>query len=323
MSSSTCPIENVVVVMLENRSYDNVLGWLYNSGNAPPFNQAPKGQQGLDGLNGTETNPSPNNGPTVTVSAAAATTIDGISFPAATIPAIDPGEDFGDMVQQFTGASTFPTENPYKNGFPSGNAMDGFVYNYNLILTNTDPLDPVIFGHGKTNPNTGGYVSNVMNYMKPENVPITSTLAMNFAVVDMWYASVPTQTFCNRAFSLCAAPAFTSSTSIIDDGSYADPLLQGTIEDMASIFSVLDDVSADSATPNWKIYFHDYSISAFTVPYALKTAMASGNVNVVPFDNADWGTDPTAGSINVTPQTSIYPANQLGGSGWTTFAEDV
>ena len=80
MSSSTCPIENVVVVMLENRSYDNVLGWLYNSGNAPPFNQAPKGQQGLDGLNGTETNPSPNNGPTVTVSAAAATTINGNLF---------------------------------------------------------------------------------------------------------------------------------------------------------------------------------------------------------------------------------------------------
>ncbi len=322
MPSSTCPIENIVVVMLENRSYDNVLGWLYNSRNPPPFNQAPKGQEGLDGLSGKETNPGPNN-TTVKVGAAAPATINGISFTATTVPAIDPGEYFGDMAQQFTGGTTVPTTNPYADGFPSGNGMSGFVNNYHLILTNTNPLDPIIFGHGKTNPNTGGDVSHIMTNMTPQNVPITIALAMNYAVVDKWHASVPIQIFCNRAFSLCAAPAFTSSTSIIDDASYALPLLNGDIEDMASIFSVIDQAAGAGAAPQWKVYFHDYSISAFTVPYVLKAATASGNINVVPFDNADWGANPAAGSVNVTPQTSIYQANRLGGSGWNTFAEDV
>ena len=34
-------IEDVVVVMLENRSFDNLLGWLYDPSNPVPFNQLP------------------------------------------------------------------------------------------------------------------------------------------------------------------------------------------------------------------------------------------------------------------------------------------
>jgi phospholipase C len=34
-------IEHVVVVMLENRSFDSVLGWLYDPLNPVPFNQVP------------------------------------------------------------------------------------------------------------------------------------------------------------------------------------------------------------------------------------------------------------------------------------------
>jgi hypothetical protein len=60
MSSPSGPaITNIIVLMLENRSYDNVLGWLYNPGNKPPYNQAPPGQLYLNGLTGKETNPSP------------------------------------------------------------------------------------------------------------------------------------------------------------------------------------------------------------------------------------------------------------------------
>jgi len=58
MSSTSGPtITNIIVVMLENRSYDNVLGWLYNPSNEPPYNQAPPGQINLKGLTGNETNP--------------------------------------------------------------------------------------------------------------------------------------------------------------------------------------------------------------------------------------------------------------------------
>ena len=37
-------IEHIVVLMMENRSFDNVLGWLYDPGNQPPFNEVPRGQ---------------------------------------------------------------------------------------------------------------------------------------------------------------------------------------------------------------------------------------------------------------------------------------
>ena len=46
-------IEHVVVLMLENRSFDNVLGWLYDpQNNQPPFNkQPPKNFEGVYGKN--------------------------------------------------------------------------------------------------------------------------------------------------------------------------------------------------------------------------------------------------------------------------------
>src|SRR5262245_65606310 len=37
--------------MLENRSFDNVLGWLYDSKNEPPFDSAPRGQS-FEGVSG-------------------------------------------------------------------------------------------------------------------------------------------------------------------------------------------------------------------------------------------------------------------------------
>ena len=37
--------------MLENRSFDNVLGWLYDPQNAPPFDKVPPGQK-FDGVSG-------------------------------------------------------------------------------------------------------------------------------------------------------------------------------------------------------------------------------------------------------------------------------
>ena len=47
-------VEHVVVLMLENRSFDHMLGFLY----AAQGNVSPAGQQ-FDGLTGTESNPGP------------------------------------------------------------------------------------------------------------------------------------------------------------------------------------------------------------------------------------------------------------------------
>ncbi|HXI22966.1 MAG TPA: alkaline phosphatase family protein, partial [Pyrinomonadaceae bacterium] len=55
-------IDHIVVLMMENRSFDNVLGWLYDPDNDPPFDKAPRGQT-FEGVSGKDlTNPRPHGG---------------------------------------------------------------------------------------------------------------------------------------------------------------------------------------------------------------------------------------------------------------------
>src|ERR1051326_6102663 len=52
-------IKHVVGLMLENRSFDNLFGYLYDSQNAPPFDKPPRGQS-FEGVSGKDlTNPIP------------------------------------------------------------------------------------------------------------------------------------------------------------------------------------------------------------------------------------------------------------------------
>ena len=46
-------IDHIVVLMLENRSFDNVLGWLYDPDNKPPFDKVPRGQK-FEGVSGKD-----------------------------------------------------------------------------------------------------------------------------------------------------------------------------------------------------------------------------------------------------------------------------
>ena len=51
-------IEHVVVLMFENRSFDNVFGWLYDPANPSPFNREPPAN--FEGLYGKQlSNPGP------------------------------------------------------------------------------------------------------------------------------------------------------------------------------------------------------------------------------------------------------------------------
>ena len=51
-------IQHFVVVMLENRSFDNMVGWLYwSQGNRPPFNVPPTPAPTYDGLTPDQWNP--------------------------------------------------------------------------------------------------------------------------------------------------------------------------------------------------------------------------------------------------------------------------
>ncbi|HXA16022.1 MAG TPA: alkaline phosphatase family protein [Thermoanaerobaculia bacterium] len=299
------PIKHVVVVMLENRSYDNVLGWLYNPSNAAPYNEPPAGQALLNGLTGHESNPnpaydpnqpvSPTNEPTIPVQNLGPTTYGGRPYPATCIPIDDPGEYFDDIAQQITSSSELPTSNPYGTYVPgTAGLMQGFTTNY----ANLD-------GTGQQPPPTA---TGVMNYFTPAQVPVTAFLARNYAVCDAWFASVPAQTFTNRAFALTAAPGvhktLFSNFSLVDDSQWGDSLT-----DMTSLLWVLDQVKPPPPDPQWKVYFHDYSIACMTVPYIQQQGTKEVNINVSTFDNSDWGnTIPAQLNSGPLPPTFVSDA---------------
>ena len=322
MSSTSGPtITNIIVVMLENRSYDNVLGWLYNPSNQPPYNQAPPEQNNLNGLKGDETNPPTQQGGAPIKVMNQTTTTDGKTkavYAGTTVPIYDPGEPFGDMAQQILGGPSVPSENPYNTAtWPpdSKSLMQGFTLNYAQL---TGPLDIE-----KVPP---ANYPDVMNYFTPAQVPVTAWLARNFAVCDQWFASVPTHTLTNRAFAHCAAPAVHkeidgNSFSLIDDGQYVTDL----IITLPSVFSQLDEAFPESASgspPNWKVYFHDYSISTMIAPYVYSKGKSSDNVNLATYDYSDWGADPDPLPM-AHPETLVHPLGTRIGALPTTFLEDL
>ena len=111
-------VKHVVVLMLENRSFDSMLGGLYPD------------RADFDGLKGGESNDW--DGKTFNVWTSEAMTPD-----AACLPNPDPSERFADMTEQIFGAGLQP---------PSPATMAGFVSNYMKIATN----DPRGVMHGFT-----------------------------------------------------------------------------------------------------------------------------------------------------------------------------
>ena len=170
MGNGLSNIRNIVVVMFENRSFDNVLGYLYDPGNPnPPFNKVPAGQtfEGLTGV--TLTNP-----------------WNGTNYPPAhgtdmTMPTPDPHEEYQFIYRQmFNPAGFDPNTDPVPDPPPTPANMTGFVLDYSTVSGATAPV--------------------IMDCFRPADVPVISQLAASFAVCDHWYAPVPSQTFTNRSF---------------------------------------------------------------------------------------------------------------------------
>src|ERR1700728_4475160 len=93
-SNNLSSIEHIVVLMLENRSFYHMLGYLYaGSGNVSPSGQP------FEGLTGTESNPD-SAGATVTVSSLSSATADVYLSPGA-----DPGEGYKATNSQLFGTT--------------------------------------------------------------------------------------------------------------------------------------------------------------------------------------------------------------------------
>ena len=171
-------IEHIVVLMLENRSFDHMLGYLYSgSGNVSPSGQP------FEGLTGTESCPDGKGGQVAVYPITPAT-------PSAYfMPGADPGEGYKATNSQLWGSVTAPA-----SGTPA--TMQVFVkdFAYTIGWETTDKWTIV----------PGTTASWIMGCYTPQTLPVLSALAKGYAVCDHWYASAPTETMPNRAFALAA-----------------------------------------------------------------------------------------------------------------------
>jgi phospholipase C len=144
-------VKHVVVLMLEKRSFDHMLGALRSI------------DPRVDGLTGLESNPDDTGN---LVQAQPLAEIDG---------ALNPGPDssFGATMTQI-----FGTDRPSQAA-----NMQNFVRNY------------------MTRHQSREHARNVMYNFQLEKVSVLATLALEFAVCDRWFSSVPGSSFANHSFA--------------------------------------------------------------------------------------------------------------------------
>jgi len=154
------PIKHVFVLMLENRSFDHMLGFSGITDTEAATGQPTK----VDGLSGTESN-----------------TCIGVRHPV-TQPAdlvmpVDPCHEFTNVLTQLCGVGAkYPPGGPY----PAIN-NSGFVADYHD-------------NGGQPHP------SEIMKCYSAAQLPVLHALAGEFVVFDRWFSSLPGPTWPNRFF---------------------------------------------------------------------------------------------------------------------------
>jgi phospholipase C len=228
-------IGHIVVVMLENRSFDNMLGFLYaGENNSPPRKlpmQSPPTFAGLTTGSDMYWNPA---NPEFFSQGAAPDKVfatAGTTGPAPfQVPDPDPNEAFANFNFQLFGDTATP-------GADQTPTMLGFLVDYQTAKG--------------SNPDLAGQI---MQSYSPEQVPVLSELARNYAVSDAWFASAPAQTWPNRAF--------------MHAGTARGEVTNGNVWAYATktIFEVLENVGAD-----WAIYKNTELPSLTQLQYPLLT----------------------------------------------------
>jgi phospholipase C len=165
------PIEHVVVLMMENRSFDHIFGY----------------RHGIDGLKGSEFNllnpakPESDSNPAYYVSNGA---------PYAVLAGEGPGHSLNAANVQLCNNKNGPDDsNPATN--------NGFVSNYQTELVYADKVK---------NP-TPEILRVVMESFAPNRLPSINALADAFCICDNWYSEVPGPTQPNRLY-MHAATSF-------------------------------------------------------------------------------------------------------------------
>src|SRR5215469_4911812 len=181
-------LDHVVVLMFENRSFDNLLGRLYEPGEVPSF----------EGVIGKDlTNPIP-------AWAADGGNESGNAHYGEAVnlntPSPDPGEEYQHVNTQLFGIID-PAANrgilaqrmPAPYNAPADPLlpppMNGFVADYISAFA----------AEVGSQPRPDEYAQ-IMTGYTPAQMPVVAALARGFAAFDHWFCEVPSQTFANRSF---------------------------------------------------------------------------------------------------------------------------
>lgn len=280
-------ITNIVVLMFENRSFDNIFGYLYPNGstvNGYSFEGVPLSIKPSDSEPWTDVQPVQWNDEMITT------------------PNPDPGEIFQDVNMQLFGSTQDgpPWPSASSLGTPP---MNGFVTNYTLQSDPDGPLSLEVPRRRSWGPpgypgaGTDAVGSDIMHCFNFGTLPVSTMLATQYAVSDQWFASVPTQTYPNRMYAHCAT---TWSEDLLGNyKEYYDDSDMLVLESVTnSIFQELDAQGTAGNLPNatapyWKVYYPknagSFSISEKLLDYL------SGSSQVV--DISELAADALAGSL--------------------------
>jgi phospholipase C len=250
-------INHIVVLMLENRSFDHMLGFLY----AKTENVSPTGDV-FEGLRGTESNPG-TDGMAVPISQIQTTDSNAYYMPGA-----DPGEGYSATNSQLFGNVDPPV--------PAIATNQGFVTDFSYTLGWEESE------HWSILPGTTA--DSIMGMFTPQMLPVLSGLASGYAVCDQWFASVPTETLPNRAF-VCAA----TSQGHMDDNTkkYTCPTIFGLLSEHNVSWSIYGYVDP----PLTRLDFPDTTDaddSHFGVFADFQAAAAKGTLPAYTFLEPSW-----------------------------------
>ncbi|MGG7508036.1 alkaline phosphatase family protein [Plantibacter sp. YIM 135249] len=234
--------DHLVVLMGENRSFDNLLGYLYDRDTLPK-------DETFEGLAfGEHSNPSPDGG------RIAAHVYEGPTDDIMGRPNPDPGEEYPHVNTQLFNVVDPPgnaelrvheMQAPFNAPAPGTKpTMEGFVTDYAINYARLE----------RDGANLPKHLDAIMGGFSPEMLPVLSTLAKEFAVYDNWYAGVPSQTFCNRSFfHASTSHGFVTNRS---GGGYAKWL---NAPKAPTIFNRLEEKGLD-----WRIYFDKLQMISYT-----------------------------------------------------------
>lgn len=209
-------IRNVFVLLLENRSFDHMLGFSGITG----ADAETRNQTKVVGLSGNEWN-------------SHRSTRYHVQSPFHEPIPFDPAHEFPDVLEQLCGTQVdYP---PGKN-YPRIN-NSGFVSDY-------------IHSHAKDEGHATRDFGQVMHGFTAGQLPVLNALARNFALCDSWHSSLPGPTFPNRLFAMGA-----SSGGLDHSPTTAEMIAHETIDGFplprGSIFDALGREFPEDA---WRIY---------------------------------------------------------------------